>query len=77
MFSEHSGIINIALEGIMVIGGVAGVLTLTMLPAEMPVFLVVLISVPVSYTHLYYCLCFLPKSKKDMCKLPQIRYNGT
>ena len=30
MFSEHSGIINIALEGIMVIGGVAGVLTLTM-----------------------------------------------
>ena len=29
MFSEHSGIINIALEGIMVIGGVAGVLTLT------------------------------------------------
>ena len=34
MFSEHSGIINIALEGIMVIGGVAGVLTLTMLPAE-------------------------------------------
>ena len=35
MFSEHSGIINIALEGIMVIGGVAGVLTLTMLPAGM------------------------------------------
>ena len=34
MFSEHSGIINIALEGIMVIGGVAGVLTLTMLPAD-------------------------------------------
>ena len=34
MFSEHSGIINIALEGIMVIGGVAGVLTLTMLPAR-------------------------------------------
>ena len=28
MFSEHSGIINIALEGIMVIGGVAGVLML-------------------------------------------------
>ena len=48
MFSEHSGIINIALEGIMVIGGVAGVLTLTMLPAEMPVFLVVLISVLVA-----------------------------
>ena len=40
MFSEHSGIINIALEGIMVIGGVAGVLTLT----------------TVSYTHLARCL---------------------
>ena len=40
MFSEHSGIINIALEGIMVIGGVAGVLTLTMLPADMSPFLV-------------------------------------
>ena len=38
MLSEHSGIINIALEGIMVIGGVAGVLTLTMLPASMPAF---------------------------------------
>ena len=45
MFSEHSGIINIALEGIMVIGGVAGVLTLTMLPAGMPAFLTVLIAV--------------------------------
>ena len=42
MFSEHSGIINIALEGIMVIGGVAGVLTLTMLPADMSPVLVVL-----------------------------------
>ena len=45
MFSEHSGIINIALEGIMVIGGVAGVLTLTMLPAGMPTYLVVLLSI--------------------------------
>ena len=48
MFSEHSGIINIALEGIMAIGGVAGVLTLTMLPADMSPFLVVLISVLVA-----------------------------
>ena len=48
MFSEHSGIINIALEGIMVIGGVAGVLPLTMLPADMSPFLVVLISVLVA-----------------------------
>lgn len=48
MFSEHSGIINIALEGIMVIGGVAGVLTLTMLPASMPAFATVLIAVLVA-----------------------------
>ena len=48
MFSEHSGIINIALEGIMVIGGVAGVLTLTMLPAGLPAWLIVVIAVLVA-----------------------------
>ena len=48
MFSEHSGIINIALEGIMVVGGVAGVLTLTMLPASLPAFATVLIAVLVA-----------------------------
>ena len=48
MFSEHSGIINIALEGIMVIGGVAGVLTLTMLPASLPSWLIVIIAVVVA-----------------------------
>ena len=45
MFSEHSGIINIALEGIMVIGGVAGVLALTLLPASMPAWLIVVVSI--------------------------------
>ncbi len=45
MFSEHSGIINIALEGIMVIGGVAGTLALTMLPADFPGWLTVLLAV--------------------------------
>lgn len=48
MFSEHSGIINIALEGIMVIGGIAGVLTISMLPAGTPAFLVVVLSIVVA-----------------------------
>ena len=40
MFSEHSGIINIALAGIMVIGGVEGELKLPMLTAEVSHLLV-------------------------------------
>ncbi len=60
MFSEHSGIINIALEGIMVIGGVAGVLTLTMLPADMSPFLVVLISVLVAALAAWCTVCCWP-----------------
>ena len=45
MFSEHSGIINIALEGIMVIGGLAGVLAVAILPTGMNPVLVVLLSI--------------------------------
>ena len=48
MFSEHSGIINIALEGIMVIGGLGGVLTVAMLPTGTAPWLVVLLSVLVA-----------------------------
>ena len=33
MFSERSGIINIALEGIMVIGGLMGVIATQLMPA--------------------------------------------
>ena len=44
-FSEHSGIINIAMEGIMVIGGVFGLLVLVMLPPETSSFMKVLISI--------------------------------
>ena len=36
MFSEHSGVINIALEGIMVVGGLAGVLVTASLPTTWP-----------------------------------------
>ncbi len=45
MFSEHSGIINIALEGIMVIGGLAGVIAIRMLPQEAPAIVIVAVSI--------------------------------
>jgi len=45
MFSERSGIINIALEGIMVIGGLMGVIAIQMMPAGASAFSIVLVSV--------------------------------
>lgn len=45
MFSERSGIINIALEGIMVIGGLVGVLMTRMLPATLPAWAMVTLSI--------------------------------
>jgi len=45
MWSEHSGIINIALEGIMTIGAVAGALALCMLPKDMSAGMIVLLSI--------------------------------
>lgn len=44
MFSERSGIINIALEGIMVIGGLAGVIAIQVIPATWNVVAIVLFS---------------------------------
>lgn len=48
-FSEHSGVINIGLEGIMVIGALGGALMMKYLPVGLPaivvIFLVVLASV--------------------------------
>ena len=45
MFSERSGIINIALEGIMVIGGLMGVIAIQMMPDGASAFSIVLVSV--------------------------------
>ena len=48
MFSERSGVINIALAGIMVIGGLAGVFVLSLLGDKMPAPLLVAVSILVS-----------------------------
>ena len=45
MFSERSGIINIALEGIRVIGGLVCVLMTRMLPADLPAWAMVTLSI--------------------------------
>ena len=45
MFSERSGIINIALEGIMVIGGLIGVIAIQMMPAGASAASIVAVSV--------------------------------
>ena len=56
-FSEHSGVINIGLEGIMVMGALGGALAMKFVPAGVPaivMFLLVVLAslLTVSYTHL-------------------------
>ena len=45
MFSERSGVINIALEGIMAIGGLAGIMVLVLFGGTMPAAVLVLVSI--------------------------------
>ncbi len=49
MFSERSGVINIALEGIMIIGGLLGVITINLMNAwGVPVFLGIILTILVA-----------------------------
>lgn len=47
-FSEHSGVINLGLEGIMVMGAMGGALTMRYLPAGTSAFVIVLLTVLIS-----------------------------
>ncbi len=42
-FSEHSGVINIGLEGIMVIGALGGALMMKYLPSSSPAFVIIVL----------------------------------
>jgi len=44
-FTEHSGVINIALEGTMTIGGLVGVIALVVLPPGTPTVTIIIVSV--------------------------------
>jgi simple sugar transport system permease protein len=57
-FSEHSGIINLGLEGIMVIGALGGALIMNLLPAGTNGFVMVVVTAlaAVGFGILYSCL---------------------
>ena len=44
-FSEHSGVINLGLEGVMIMGALGGALAMRYMPADSPAILMILVVV--------------------------------
>ncbi len=71
-FSEHSGVINLGLEGVMVIGSLGGALTMKYLPAGTPAILIILFVVLISmaagalYTTLLGVACINFKADQTL-----------
>ena len=57
-FSEHSGIINLGLEGIMVVGALGGALVLKYMPVDVPGFITVIVTLDgaIAFGMLYSAL---------------------
>ena len=70
-YSEHSGVINLGLEGIMVIGALGGALVMRFLPAGTPGILVVLLTIcgavvfGVAYSALLAVACINFSGKRN------------
>ena len=51
-YSEHSGVINLGLEGIMVMGALGGALAMRYLPIGIPAFFYILLVIFIIFNYL-------------------------